>query len=449
MPKLFVNRAILSIFVAGFFVPILSANPAKSSGRRLALLVGINQYRNRNLEDLEFAENDVRELYQLLRGKYQARLLLGSASGRDRATRKNIEDAIDQLLAGGLAKEDTVLIALSGHGVQAPATNAEGVRRDEPFYLPVDGIPGDPKTLVNLSRLMEKLAERGGGANLVLIDACRNDPDPSRGRGIDGEVATSIPKGMAVFFSCSRGEKARESEKAGSHGLFFYFVLQGLRSTETRNGHGDVTWERLVNYVKEKMEAEGSKFLSPGTAVQVPHDVTNLGRAPVLLTRLDLAGSNQRRTTARQQPDFPPPNSLPPTPAPQRKTISSGGGPSRTLAREDGMPARTVERSFHWEGLYMIGTGANNKELWRTQIADANRIVKFLSSSDHERLFVLSDNGLSALDATNGKLMWRTRVSSNLSLRLSPDGSEVIVGTPSGGSNRFDARTGARRSISP
>src|SRR5437870_3881067 len=92
------------------------------------------------------------------------------------------------------------LVFISASAMLAEKRN--GQTHDEPFFCPRDAVPGDPATMLNLSKLIERLGERGGGANLLLVDACRNDPDPTRGRGIDGEVVSNLPKGMAVFFSC-------------------------------------------------------------------------------------------------------------------------------------------------------------------------------------------------------------------------------------------------------
>jgi hypothetical protein len=278
----------LALFQAATIALIMtsSANASEhtANGKRLALLIGVNHYDNRNLADLSYAERDVEELSNTLKSDYQVQLLLGSAAEpAERATRANIEQALERLLGSGLTKNDAVLIAISGHGQQL-TVRPDGQKRDEPFFCPRDAVPGDAATMLNLSQLIERLGERGGGSNLLLVDACRNDPDQSRGRGIDGDLVYGLPKGMAVFFSCSYGEKAQDSAKAGGgHGLFFHFFLEGLRNEALRSAKGDLTWERLVPYVKDRMNEEASKLLGAGVPVQTPHEVANLGRSPLLL----------------------------------------------------------------------------------------------------------------------------------------------------------------------
>src|SRR5262249_24931829 len=151
----------------------------------------------------------------LLKNDYQVELLLGTAPEKSKqATKANIEAALDKLLASGLTKDDIVLVALAGHGQQCTVVR-DGQKHDEPFFCPRDAVLGDAKTLVNLSLTIGRLSERGGGANMLLVDACRNDSDPTRSGGFEGDLALRLPKGMAAFFSCSKGEKAQESAKAG------------------------------------------------------------------------------------------------------------------------------------------------------------------------------------------------------------------------------------------
>jgi hypothetical protein len=253
--------------------------------RRIAVLIGVNRYDNRNFEDLSYAERDMEELAKVLQGSYDVRLLLGSgAHDRPRATKANLEKTMEALFASRLTKNDVALIAFSGHGQQMPVRDADGRQHNEPYFCPADAVPTDPATLFNVSQLISRLGECGAGTNLLLVDACRNDPDSTRGRGIEGDVAISLPKGMGVFFSCSQGEKALESAKAGGgHGLFFYYVLQGFRQESTRNARGEVTWDRLIAYVKDKVQEDGPRLTGLETTRQTPHTIANLGRSPVLI----------------------------------------------------------------------------------------------------------------------------------------------------------------------
>src|SRR4051812_32482204 len=99
---------------------------APDKGRKFALLVGVNTYDNRQLDDLEFAEADAKALADVLKaGGFDVRLLLGGAEGADRATRANVEAAVDAVL-GRVTKRDLLVVALVGHGQQFRAKGEGG-----------------------------------------------------------------------------------------------------------------------------------------------------------------------------------------------------------------------------------------------------------------------------------------------------------------------------------
>src|SRR5262249_18735093 len=131
--------------------------PARASekGKRIAVLIGVNRYNNRNLPDLDFAERDVEELSRVLSPVYDVRLLLGGSKGDKQASKANIEREFDKLFRTELTKDDTVLIALSGHGQQV-VVKRQGQRSDEPFFCPRGAVPGDVSTMVNVSELIDR-----------------------------------------------------------------------------------------------------------------------------------------------------------------------------------------------------------------------------------------------------------------------------------------------------
>src|SRR5262249_46808484 len=168
------------------------------------------------------------------------------AMGDRHATRANIDKQLQELLQG-IGKRDTVLVALSGHGLQFKAPGRES---EDAFYCPVDAVKGEPKTLFSLSYLIDEVLATKGGKNLVIVDACRDAPsDPTRGAGGVQGRRMELPEDTAVFFSCSAGQRSYESEKAGGgHGVFTHCLLEGLQG-QAAQPNGDLTWSGLVRHV--------------------------------------------------------------------------------------------------------------------------------------------------------------------------------------------------------
>ena len=68
--------------------------------------------------------------------------------------------------------------------------------------------------MVALNGLIDT-AKPFGPTALFLVDACREVKDVNR--GIEGKRMT-LPKGIAVLFSCAWGQVSHQSEKAGGTG---------------------------------------------------------------------------------------------------------------------------------------------------------------------------------------------------------------------------------------
>jgi hypothetical protein len=267
----------------------VQAQPAL--GKKYALVVGVRDYESGKFEPLRFTENDAEELAAVLRdqGGFAVRVLT-SARGKKRRADAPILENLRAAIKGMLARkkrEDTVLVALSGHGIQARVKG-----RDESFFCPSDAQLNDPSTLLGLGQLFKDLDACGAGVKLLLVDACRNDP--TAGRNVDVDTLPRLPRGTAALFSCKSGERAFESAKRGTgHGVFFYHVIEGLKG-KARNSKRDVTWGGLVEYVTEAVSEDVPKLIGGG-AQQTPELKVNLtGRSPVLV-RLGLAKQPARK----------------------------------------------------------------------------------------------------------------------------------------------------------
>ncbi|MGA7502454.1 MAG: SUMF1/EgtB/PvdO family nonheme iron enzyme, partial [Isosphaeraceae bacterium] len=273
--------------------------PAAEEPGKVALLVGINNYNRRKLEDrpLRFAERDVQELAVVLQEqKFTVRTLTGPD-----ATKVNIEEALTGLLKG--PKKDVVVVAFAGHGMQLPlkdeggnlVRDAQGRELSDAFFCPFDAVVGEGSTMISLTRLVERL-DNEGGTNLFLVDACRDDPDPYRGlgkRSLSGdELVGRLPGNSAILFSCSKGQQALEHEQAGGgHGVFFHQVIEGLRGAAADPDTGEVGWDDLVGYVRKRVNRL-ARELDPEAArkaderfsgnLQTPQQITNLVATPIL-----------------------------------------------------------------------------------------------------------------------------------------------------------------------
>jgi hypothetical protein len=276
--------ALLSSFAVSLALPGPSAAET-TTGKKHALLVGVRTYDSTKFEPLRYTENDAEELARVLAdtaGFHSVRVLTstrGLSKPSDAPTAANIRAAIKALLAGK-GRHDTVLVALSGHGIQSKVTES-GKEREDNCFCPADAQLNDRTTLVSLGKVVGDLDDCGAAVKLLLVDACRNDP--KLGRNVDVETLPRLPRGTAALFSCKGGERAFETPKLGrGHGVFFHHVLEGLRGKAT-NRKGEVTWGGLAEYVTEAVSDDVPRLIGGG-ARQTPELKVNLtGKSPVLV----------------------------------------------------------------------------------------------------------------------------------------------------------------------
>jgi hypothetical protein len=149
-----------------------AAAEAANSSRR-ALLIGINEYQEEKISDLNGAINDIERLAHVLRVRFgfpESNILML----KDRqATRENVLTALRTFVDETTAN-DVVYIHFSGHGSQAPDKNGDEPddRLDETI-VPHDGrAEGIPD--ITDDELEEIFAELKTDNALIVLDSCHS-----------------------------------------------------------------------------------------------------------------------------------------------------------------------------------------------------------------------------------------------------------------------------------
>ncbi|MFL5327907.1 MAG: caspase family protein [Gemmataceae bacterium] len=254
---------------------------AQAPGKKYAVIVGVSEYQHPKLPKLRFTENDASELADVLKpAGYEIILLTdteGKKDGAKQPTKANIDKAVSETLRKS-QKADTVVIALAGHGLQFAS-------KPDSYFCPSEARPFEDEvnTLVSVTQIYEELEKSFAGVKVLLVDACRDDPNAARGasRGIDADNAPRPPRGVAALFSCSAGEVSYEHERY-HHGVFFHYVLEGLRKS-AKETSGEVTFDGLSKYVRNEVAKEVPRLVGGG-ARQSPNMKADLsGASPVLM----------------------------------------------------------------------------------------------------------------------------------------------------------------------
>ena len=352
-----IGLPILILAVVALAAPLSAARTLQDKPKKLALLVGVDEYKTPILADkpLRYAQRDVIELGKVLRAQKfdDVKILTGAA-----ATRAGINAALDALLKEPGA-EDLILVGFSGHGAQMSLVDEQGrfVRDEqgnelsEAYFCPTDAVLGRPETMVSLTLLMSRL-NRESGIKLMLVDACRDDPVEAGKKGLRSlsgdELVGRLAKDSVIVFACSAGQRALETDKAGNgHGVFFHHVIEGLNGKAADPETGEVSWDDLVSYLRKNVNRRAREW-DPENAVRVDASTRTRGRLqnPQILSNLIATPLLTRVDIVR-----PLPENLPaPTPKP---TIAAEVITSRSTS----MKLRLIPA-----GTFMMGSPDDDKE---------------------------------------------------------------------------------------
>ena len=220
-----------------------------------------------------------------------------------------------------VSRKDLILIGLAGHGLQLLGSK-------DAYFCPYDANPSQhdgklvrPETLISIGEVLGQFRDSGIGQSLLLVDACRDDPEirsSRRSGGVTQVDFSALPPQTGVLLSCSPGEFSFEHKSLGTgHGVFFFHVIEGLKGA----GHGvdssDVTWDSLRAYVKTKVPGTVRSLYGKDGGEQRPNEVGNLSGEPAVLAVARIAVS-----PSRPEPTNEPSNGMPKTARSQPVTLN-------------------------------------------------------------------------------------------------------------------------------
>ncbi len=247
------------------------AAPAAVAEKRIALVIGNGAYKDAPLKN---PVNDARAIARTLQG-------LGfQVIQKENAGLKEMQEAIrvfgDRLRGGGVG-----LFYYAGHGMQVKGrnylipVNTDIQREDEVTYNGVDA---------NL--VLEKMDSAKNRVNLVILDACRNNPFARSFRSAArGLVPMEAPVGTLVAFATAPGSVAADG--SGANGLYTQHLLNamnqpGLRIEDVfkrvRAGVRKASGNRQIPW--ENTSLEGDFYFKPGKPGETPTQLASL--APTL-----------------------------------------------------------------------------------------------------------------------------------------------------------------------
>ena len=252
---------LLAVFsVTGVFAQ-QDTETAKPEPQKFALVIGNGNYSN--LGRLTNPVNDANDIAAVLGalGFNVEKVLNGNQD--------QMENAVIRLKDRLSVTEDSYgFFFYAGHGVQSGGEN---------FLIPVDAnIPSENflrNRAVSVQMLLDELNDAGNSLNVVVLDACRDNPFGwSRGGNRGLAIVTRQPADSIIVYATSAGQQASDGD--GRNGLFTsqllnYLAAPGIEVKEIFNRTGAAVAEASS---RQQVPAIYNQFFGTAYLGDIPAD---------------------------------------------------------------------------------------------------------------------------------------------------------------------------------
>ena len=241
----------------GLLLPLIII--VRAPGEVVAVAVGVEAYDDAEVSPLRFAANDAAAFAgQINAGgvpRRNVRLLTTAQPEPARQpTRETLLQALEWLRAS-CTQDDTAILFFAGHGVEVEGQPILMLSNTRRRLLAETGL--------SLDAVGKALAGTRAKRIVLLIDACRNDPDQGRGDA-DAKLSEGFTRGLrprltgsagapaiAMLLACDVGQRAWEVP-AARHGSFTLALLRGLNGGAGQPGEA-VMMTALAAFVEREV----------------------------------------------------------------------------------------------------------------------------------------------------------------------------------------------------
>ncbi len=236
----------------------LSDQANEKQGVTRAVIVGISDYQNKNITDLQYAHKDAEIFAEYLVSKDGGGLDSSNVTVllNEKATSGQFVSALYGLIEE--SKEgDVAIIYFSGHG------DVESTTLNQPGFLLCWDAParvymgGGTFGLTYLQEIISTLSLQNKAKVLVFTDACRSGTLAGSKIGGSNATAANLSKQYAnevKIMSCQPNEYALEGKDwGGGRGVFSYYLMDGLKGLADKDSNGEVNLSEIGRYLEDNV----------------------------------------------------------------------------------------------------------------------------------------------------------------------------------------------------
>jgi uncharacterized caspase-like protein len=180
----------------------------------------------------------------------------------DKATLGNLRSVLGTRLRAAAAQGDMVIIFFAGHGAtERDSTSPDGDGLEK-YLLAYDSDPADLFSTAMPMRDIAVIFNRIRSERLIFIaDSCYSGASGGRTISVTGTRAKitdgfleriSSGRGKVIITASAANEVSVEKDEL-QHGVFTYYLIEGLKGAADTDRDGAVTVDEAYRYVSEKV----------------------------------------------------------------------------------------------------------------------------------------------------------------------------------------------------
>ena len=283
-----------------FCLAILLATPSligqfRSKSTTRALVIGISDYQDELIPDLNYAHSDASRFSTYLQTSSGGKVAPENITllVNEEATCGNVHQALDKLLEVS-KKNDKVFIFFSGHG------DVETIDDTEQGHLLLFNSSASVYQLCSikiehLKKVITKLSNENEAKVILISDACRSGA--LAGNSVNGSQATASAMYQSFtneikIMSCQPNEYSHEGEQWNG-GAFTHFLVKGLAGLADNNADDLVNLGEIGNFLEfEVSQAVLPKSQTPVVQGDKKARISFVDQGQVKLFETDSNGSD-------------------------------------------------------------------------------------------------------------------------------------------------------------
>ncbi len=222
------------------------------TGRRWAVLVGTNAYKDKVYPRLSVCVNDLIAISQQLNmsGFASDHICALADDLSELPTRENVLTTL-KMVAKATQPDDLFLFYYTGHG---------DVDENEGYLVAYDGRMANLEdTAVSITRIKQIMSQAAASAKVIILDACHGGAaigakGPKRMSPEFIHRVFEQAEGIAILSSCKQDQISHEWEQQ-ARSVFTYYLLEALQGHADNDGKGFVTVADIHRYVTDSIGA--------------------------------------------------------------------------------------------------------------------------------------------------------------------------------------------------